>query len=497
MKDIVPYDLASLLLLEGNTARVVRSHNLDIPPSENKEEVPEVINVLEVKSFSEIVQTHRPVIIKDIKDYPGWVDYLSLNSFHSWIGAPIIARDDLIGFLCLAISNAGFYKPEHSALLEAFAGQASLALQNSRLFETAQRKGKESETLRQAASAITRSLNLVEIIDIILEQLNFVIPYDSASVLLLQGNELEIVGGHGFPDPAEVLGLKFSLDGDNPCALVYSTHQPFILEDAPMLYQSFTESPHDHIHSWLGVPLIVQGRFTGMISLDSIKSGTFTPDHARLAVAYADQVAIALENARLFAQTQELAITDPLTGSYNRRFFFNQAKTEFERARRYQGPLSIIMLDIDDFKKINDTYGHLIGDQVLQSLAKLCKENVREIDVVGRYGGEEFVILLPETPLVIAPPASMETMNNSDEITINSGAVRAAERLRLKVAQDPIPTEKAVIQITISLGVAEYHPDIVSPEMLLDHADKALYLAKQAGKNRVAIFEKEISPTDH
>ena len=228
-----------------------------------------------------------------------------------------------------------------------------------------------------------------------------------------------------------------------------------------------------------------------MISLDSVKSGTFTPDHARLAAAYADQVAIALENARLFAQTQELAITDPLTGLYNRRFFFNQAKTEFERARRYQGPLSIIMLDIDDFKKINDTYGHLIGDQVLQSLARLCRENVREIDVVGRYGGEEFVILLPETPLVISQPVGGENSSSSDGIIINSGAITAAERLRQKVDQNIIQTEKDNLRITISLGVAEYHPDITSPEMLLDHADQALYLAKQAGKNRVATFEKE------
>ncbi len=491
MKDIVPYDLASLLLLEGNMARVVRTLNIDINQSNKKNFIPEAINVLEVESFSEIVQSRRPVIINDVQNYPGWVDYLSINSFQCWIGAPIIARDDLIGFLCLAKSTAGYYTFEHATLLEAFAGQASLALQNSRLFETAQRKAKESETLRQAASAITRSLNLAEIIDIILEQLNFVIPYDSASVLLLQGNELEIVGGHGFPEPAEVLGLKFSLDGDNPCALVYSTRQPFILEDAPMMYQSFTETPHERISSWLGVPLIVQGKVTGMISLDSVKSGTFTPDHARLAAAYADQVAIALENARLFAQTQELAITDPLTGLYNRRYFFNQAKTEFERARRYQGPLSIIMLDIDDFKKINDTYGHLIGDQVLQSLARLCRENVREIDVVGRYGGEEFVILLPETPLVISQPVGGENSSSADEIIINSGAITAAERLRQKVDQNIIHTEKDNLRITISLGVAEYHPDITSPEMLLDHADQALYLAKQAGKNRVATFEKE------
>lgn len=493
IQDIVPYDLGSLLLLEGNTARLVRSRVVNMTTSEpmKGQEVSGTINVLEVKNFYEIIQTRRPVIIDDVLNYPGQFDCLSTTTIRSWIGAPIIARDDLIGFLSLAKTTIDYYKSEHAARLEAFAGQASLALQNARLFETAQRKAKESETLRQAASAITRSLKLEDTIEIILEQLNLVVPYDSASVLFLQGNELEIVGGHGFPNPSDVLGLRFPLDGDNPGALVYATRQPYILEDAPMMYKSFTEAPHDRIRSWLGVPLIVQGRVTGMIALDSLKTATFTPDHARLAAAYADQVAIALENARLFAQTQELAITDPLTGLYNRRFFFSQARTEFERARRYQGPLSIIMLDIDDFKKINDTYGHLIGDQVLQALAKLCRENVREIDVVGRYGGEEFVVLLPETPLVFSQPTSSGLINPEEESSPNSGAITAAERLRQKVAESSIQTDKVILQITISLGVAEYQPDISSPEMLLDHADKALYQAKQAGKNRVEIFGKE------
>ena len=489
IQDIVPYDIGSLLLLEGNMARVVRTRTIELStPDEIASQIaPDIINILEVKSFYEIVQTHLPVAISDVQQYPGWVNYYSTAKIRSWIGAPILARDDLIGFLSLAKTTGGFYQSEHANRLAAFAGQASLALQNGRLFETAQRRAKESETLRQAASAITRSLKLEETIEIILEQLNRVVPYDSASVLFLRGNELEIVGGHGFPNPTEVLGLKFSLDGDNPCALVYATRQTYILEDAPKKYKAFTESPHNRIHGWMGFPLIVQGRVTGMIALDSIKTNTFTPDHARLAAAYADQVAIALENARLFAQTQELAITDPLTGLYNRRFFFGQAKSEFERARRYQEPLSIIMLDIDDFKKINDTYGHLIGDQVLQALARLCRENVREIDVVGRYGGEEFVILLPQTPLVIQTPFAEST----DASSTNSGAITAAERLRQKVAQASIQTDKAMLQITISLGVAEYQPEFSSPEMLLDQADKALYRAKQAGKNRVAIQSSE------
>ncbi len=411
--DFVPYDIGSLLLLEGEAARVIRTRRMNlVSPGETTDlNIPERIYLHEVPCLREITQNRRPVVVEDVQDCPGLDQYFSATNIHSWIGAPILASDDLIGFLSLAKNTKAFYHQEHVSRLAAFAGQASLALQNSRLFETAQRRAKEAETLRQAASAITRSLKTEETMEIILEQLNLVVPYDSASVLLLRGDDLEIVGGHGFPNPTEVLGLRFSIYGNNPCAMVYSTQQPYILGDAPKKYPNFTEAPHSRIRGWLGVPLIVQGRMTGMIALDSYQVNTFTQDHARLAAAYADQVAIALENARLFAQTQELAITDPLTGLYNRRFFFSQAKAEFERARRYQEPLSIIMLDIDDFKKINDTYGHLVGDQVLQTLAKLCRENLREIDIVGRYGGEEFVILLPETPLVLSAASSIGAAN--------------------------------------------------------------------------------------
>jgi PAS domain S-box-containing protein len=487
--DFVPYDIGSLMLLEGETARVIRTRWIDRPSSGNTSDlsIPEKINLQEVKCFKEIIQNRSPVMVEDVHYCPGLDQYFSSTNIRSWIGAPILTSEDLIGFLSLAKTTAAFYHQEYASRLTAFAGQASLALQNSRLFETAQRRAKEAETLRQAASAITRSLKTEETMEIILEQLNLVVPYDSASVLLLRGDALEIVGGHGFPNPTEVLGLKFSIYGNNPSAVVYSTQQPYLLDDAPRIYPVFLEAPHNRIRSWLGVPLIVQGRMTGMIALDSYQVNTFTQDHARLAAAYADQVAIALENARLFAQTQELAITDPLTGLYNRRFFFSQAKAEFERARRYQEPLSIIMLDIDDFKKINDTYGHLVGDQVLQTLAKICRENLREIDIVGRYGGEEFVILLPETPLVISSPSSLGSTNFSEERLIDSGAVTAAERLRVKVSQSIIQTERARLHITISLGVAEYQPEYSSPEMLLDQADKALYKAKQAGKNRVEI----------
>ncbi len=167
------------------------------------------------------------------------------------------------------------------------------------------------------------------------------------------------------------------------------------------------------------------------------------------------------------------ATTDPLTGLFNRRYFFDLAEGEFRRAKRYQSDLSIILIDLDDFKRINDTLGHMVGDQALQVIAKTSQEALRGTDVLARYGGEEFAILLPET--------------NS------ANAWHAAERLRGRIEQTFIETESGLVRLTASLGIANLLAgDIESEQFTLDklitRADQALYQAKRAGRNRVCVW---------
>lgn len=169
------------------------------------------------------------------------------------------------------------------------------------------------------------------------------------------------------------------------------------------------------------------------------------------------------ELERLYAEVQRLAVTDPLTGLLNRRGFYAQGDREVARAQRYGGQLAALMLDLDLFKEINDTHGHMVGDQVLERAAARCAHQLRKVDLLGRYGGEEFAVLLPDT----AP----------------AGALVMAERLR-QAFEQPLDVGPGGLTVTLSVGVAMLNSSTPDLQTLLARADRALYIAKAAGRNR-------------
>jgi diguanylate cyclase (GGDEF)-like protein len=183
------------------------------------------------------------------------------------------------------------------------------------------------------------------------------------------------------------------------------------------------------------------------------------------------------ERKRLEAALNDLAIADPLTGLYNRRHFFNLAEMQLEQATRYERTLSVMVLDIDHFKQINDTYGHAVGDRVIKHLAGNIEPTIRRADVTARFGGDEFVILMPETD--------------------SSQAVHLAERLQHQVAEKTISAKQSSFHLTLSIGVASSsaHNHVASIDVLLEMADHALYQAKESGGNRVCIYEPKQKPS--
>jgi diguanylate cyclase (GGDEF)-like protein len=182
---------------------------------------------------------------------------------------------------------------------------------------------------------------------------------------------------------------------------------------------------------------------------------------------FSSQVATALQNAKLMLEVKRLAITDEGTNIFNRRHFFHLAEQEFSRSGRYNHPLAAMIIDVDVFKRFNDRYGHIVGDQVLYAVAQTLKQNLREIDILGRYGGEEFSVLLPVIEL--------------------AAAQRVAERLQTRVADTKVDTDAGPLSVTISVGLATRNQKTQTLLSLIDLADQAMYIAKNAGGNRVAI----------
>ncbi len=222
----------------------------------------------------------------------------------------------------------------------------------------------------------------------------------------------------------------------------------------------------NNVSSLICVPLIAKGECIGIINITNKKNGKlFNKKDLEFVEALANQAAIAVDNAQLY----ELATKDGLTKLYIHRHFYFLLESEIKRVQRYHHVLSLLMLDIDDFKQVNDKYGHLVGDIVLKEIASVIQKTIRHVDIPARYGGEEFTIILPETAAL--------------------NAVIIAERLRQKISQIQVKVDDStIISPTVSIGIAEFPNASDGIKGLIDSADKALYVSKENGKNCIHLY---------
>jgi diguanylate cyclase (GGDEF)-like protein/PAS domain S-box-containing protein len=425
-------------------------------------------------NWRKMVEECKPQVVTDTLNDPNWVKFPEVEWIHSYAGAPIIVKGKVIGLLNLESGTPGFFTQAHAERLQTFADQAAVAIDKAQLYAEATSRAELMSTINRIGLAITSGLDLEHILKTLHEQVRQVIPMDVFYIALCD-DQCEMVSFPLWFEGGEYSQVpNHSMNTASLTGFIIQNRQTLFFPDT--LAASFLP-PAPFIRSggkpscaYVGAPLLLGERVLGVISMQSYQPNAFTSDQVHLLKTVATQASIAIENSRLFAKMEQMATIDTVTDLFNRSQFLQLATQEVERSLRYHKPLTAIMIDIDFFKRVNDTYGHAVGDDVLYNVGRLCRLSLRTIDVLGRYGGDEFAIILPETELAEAHMVS--------------------ERLRLLIEEKENNSSQGIVRATASFGLASFEDTQQNLESLLACTDQALYAAKQDGRNRVKIYEQ-------
>ena len=433
-----------------------------------------------------VARSGKTRCISDVRVDP---DYINADErVLSELCAPLKVGERVIGVINAESSRVGAFTKEDENLMGILAGQLAIAIQRLR---TADAEYSQT-TMLMRSNALIRILAQVGA--------RAAAAPDPAGVMKTLGEELSKIGLTclvALPKdeqhmsiayssiPKRVMDLfervskrpvsEFLFPSEQMLDPSRQDYRPQLVSDplaaASKILVGFSSQAVEKMMRPIGVaenvpmchlPLVSEGKLQGVLWMWG--EGLRESDLPTISI-FASQVAIALQNSRLLAEVQRMAITDEGTGIFNRRHFFELAEQEFSRARRYKHSLTAIIVDVDEFKRFNDHYGHVIGDLVLRQVAQALKNNLRDGDILGRYGGEEFSILLPFTNLEIAR--------------------QVADRLCKRVAAAEVKTGKNRLSVTVSVGLAELQPETETLLGLVELADQAMYAAKQEGGNQV------------
>ena len=383
----------------------------------------------------------------------------------------------------------GFEQDRHfsDAELEFISGLgelAGVAINNARLFRSQREQSERLVGLFETSRRLASSFDAHDVVAHTVRELSALFGGSAAEV------EVRLRNGEGQYVPSQI---ALAQDGEAVEGPV-DFGQPGDLE-LRAVTEHVTVRGREDGGSALVVPLVVKEHAEGYVVVRTAKPREFAENETEVVQIIANQAAVALENAGLYGRIELLAITDGLTGLYNHRHFYERMHQECARALRYKLPLSLLMIDIDDFKKFNDEYGHPLGDQVLRDVAEMLQTNVRRgVDIPARYGGEEFVIILPYTAGSTAVGDRRRVPGPEGPTgppPAGSGASVVGERIRRDIEEALFPGHggRRSAHITVSVGVAGFSGQALSADELVRHADKALYAAKHKGKNRLEVSE--------
>jgi len=402
----------------------------------------------------------QPVYAPDVSKDARYV--CAAQSTKSELAIPLMVRDEVVGVLDCQSDRLDRFDKETIELLTLFSTQASIALQNARLYSLERQRARQLEAINAIAQQSTAVMDLEDLLARVCSVIQHAFRVPHVSLFLREDGDLVLRANEGSLTPCIPPGGRLPSDRE-PWSHILDTGGTFIEKDlsaSPDAHKFFVETA-----SRMSIPLISFGQTLGVLMLHSAERNAFRETEMQSLESVADICASSIQNAHYVERIRQLSYLDGLTGIFNRRFFELRIMEEIERARRCGTGMAVIIADIDQFKKLNDEFGHLLGDEVLRQVSSLFHQQLRKIDVVCRYGGEEFAILLTHTS--------------------SQHALGVTEKLRRLVEGWQFPGVPR--RVTISAGVAAFPDHGTSRDELIRAADTGLYAAKQAGRNRVCL----------
>lgn len=450
--------------MEANLALVVKYLRIDKASIYVYEEQEQLLYPLVIMSVKGEMDPEAAVSVRENTDSYFSRAFQSGKPFNAeghpecGVYAPIVKDDVRIGLL--RVDNFISGKPftaKHMREFESFIEPFRQGMNNCATYQRFHAQIKKLTTLTKIAGIMATALRLEEILKITLNSLVRDMGYDRAHIYLMDERSRRVARTSSYD-------IRDTFRPLSPASDTHSTVGSFLVEKVPsFLSRRFSSDMIAY------TPIFWKGRKIGILVVDNLFSRQMmTADDLSFLGILGNQLGILIENSRLFEKVEQFSMTDGLTGLYNHRHFYTLLGDEMARADRSRTKMSLLMCDIDHFKKFNDTYGHQAGDKALKTFAETIKKSIRTIDVAARYGGEEFAVLLP----------SADTQR----------AVMIADRICENLRNTALVFNKRKARITASIGVATYPDDSEGKTELVRKADKALYWSKEHGRDRVSTF---------
>ncbi len=408
-----------------------------------------------------VAETRSVYIAEDVSTDP----YYFSNEAHegSAIGIPLIMEDELLGVLYIESAQPGAFSKEDAQTLEMLAAQVVSSMQRARLYAELHENLRIMSAVQSISQTMSSTLEIETICQSVVKVLSDLFGYSHISIYLLEGDYLHLGGQIGYHD--DVIFKKIhSQEGISGRALktLQTQFVPDVSDDPEFLRAS------PDVKSEICVPLLKEKQALGILNIEAMEKGILSDKDVQILNMLAGPMALAVDNARLHMQVKIAAMTDAVTGIYNRRAFEEMLRREMERAARARNHISLIIFDLDSFKQYNDMWGHPAGDERLKATARLIRKNLRKYDIAARYGGDEFAVILPDTT--------------------HDGGMEFAKRL-LAAARSSVPEPLAnggsVSGYTLSMGVATFPEHGKTFTELLLAADHAELESKRRGKNQI------------